>query len=127
MPLSLHNIPVPRRALAHAACLVIAVAGACPTPASAHPAPASQAAPARIVIKEFGFRPAALAVAPGTVVTVVNRDTVPHTVTALGPGAFDTGRIKPGSTKHFKAPRTRARYTYVCDIHPFMSGTLTVR
>ncbi|MFJ6569908.1 cupredoxin family copper-binding protein [Streptomyces sp. NPDC091292] len=81
-----------------------------------------------IVIKNFTFEPAELTVAPGTKVTVRNEDSVTHTLTATG-GAkpFDTGDIAAGASGTFTAPSTAGGFPYICTIHPFMKGTLTVR
>ncbi|MFF0450218.1 cupredoxin domain-containing protein [Streptomyces sp. NPDC004609] len=97
-------------------------------PATA-PATASSPAGGRavIVIKNFTFTPASLAVAPGTQVTVRNEDSVPHTVTATGAKPFDTGDIAAGATTTFTAPGTAGDYAYICTIHPYMKGRLTVR
>ncbi len=81
---------------------------------------------ARIVIKDFLFDPASLTVAPGTVVTVVNQDQTTHTLTATGGHAFDTGSIGGGKTVTFTAPATAGAYPYICSIHQYMKGTLTV-
>jgi plastocyanin len=83
-------------------------------------------APDTIIIKNFAFVPASLTVAPGTKVTVTNQDTVTHTVTATGAKAFDTGDITPGSTVTFTAPAAAGSYPYICSIHTYMQGTLTV-
>ncbi|MEU3460361.1 cupredoxin domain-containing protein [Streptomyces sp. NPDC006733] len=96
------------------------------TPAAPSAGTASGAA-ARIVIKDFLFNPAALTVAPGTVVTVVNEDKTPHTATATDAGAFDTGTIAGGKSVTFKAPAKAGSYSYICNIHQYMKGTLTVR
>ncbi|MBY8879050.1 cupredoxin domain-containing protein [Actinacidiphila acidipaludis] len=88
-------------------------------------APASNA-PGRLTIQNFAFHPAALTVKPGAPVTVVNADSTAHTVTATGSKPFDTGTIAPGHTVVFTAPRTAGSYPYICTIHPFMKGTLTV-
>ncbi|MDJ0347236.1 cupredoxin domain-containing protein [Streptomyces sp. H10-C2] len=82
---------------------------------------------AQIVIKDFLFSPASLTVAPGTVVTVKNEDQTPHTATATGSTAFDTGTIAGGKTATFKAPATAGTYDYICNIHQYMKGKLTVR
>ncbi|MFI5534036.1 cupredoxin domain-containing protein [Kitasatospora sp. NPDC051853] len=79
-----------------------------------------------ITVEDFAFAPADLTVAPGTRITVTNQDTTPHTLTSTG-RAFDTGRIDAGQSATFTAPTTPGSYPYVCDIHPGMTGTLTVR
>ncbi|UGQ12148.1 hypothetical protein LO772_00625 [Yinghuangia sp. ASG 101] len=72
------------------------------------------------------FSPEVLAVAPGSTVTVVNQDSVAHTVTADTGGSFDTGEIPPGGTAAFTAPSVPGADAYHCSIHPFMAGSLTV-
>ncbi|MFI6698776.1 cupredoxin domain-containing protein [Streptomyces sp. NPDC050509] len=95
---------------------------------SASPSPsASAGGSARVTIDNFAFAPAALTVAPGTEVTVVNKDSVAHTLTATPGKAFDTGTIGPGKTATFTAPGKAGAYPYTCTIHPFMKGKLTVR
>ncbi|MFI1302583.1 cupredoxin domain-containing protein [Streptomyces sioyaensis] len=84
-------------------------------------------ATARLTIKDFAFKPAALSVRPGGTVTVVNEDSTTHTVTATGSKPFDTGSIGPGKTVTFKAPGKAGSYPFLCTIHPYMKGTLTVR
>ncbi|WP_327292259.1 cupredoxin domain-containing protein [Streptomyces sp. NBC_01198] len=88
--------------------------------------PATGGGAARIDIKNFAFDPATLTVKPGTVVTVTNSDSTPHTVTASGAKAFDTGDIAAGRTVTFTVPAKAGTYPYTCTIHPFMKGTLTV-
>lgn len=87
----------------------------------------SAAAADTIIIKNFAFSPATLTVAPGTKVTVTNEDSVTHTLTSTAsPHAFDTGDIAAGATMTFTAPSTAGSYSYICTIHTYMHGTLTV-
>ena len=80
-----------------------------------------------IVIQNFAFSPATLTVAPGTTVTVVNKDAVTHTLTSTASTrAFDTGDVAAGSSTTFHAPATAGTYSYICSIHTYMHGTLTV-
>ncbi len=83
-----------------------------------------------IVIRNMTFTPTQLDVPPGATVTVVNMDTIPHTVTsqasagAFTPGAvagisFDTGAFT-NATKTFTLPANAAEGTvipYYCKIH----------
>jgi plastocyanin len=78
-----------------------------------------------ITISDFAFSPNTITVAPGATVTVTNKDQVAHTVTS-SKGGFNTGDILPGSSTTFTAPNTPGRYPYICSIHQFMTGTLTV-
>ncbi|WP_446042278.1 cupredoxin domain-containing protein [Streptomyces sp. SID1121] len=71
--------------------------------------------------------PDKLTVAPGTKITVTNNDTTTHTLTAITDKAWNTGDIAPGKSATFTAPTKPGAYKYMCTIHPFMKGTLTVR
>jgi len=87
----------------------------------------SSAAADTIVIQNFAFSPATLTVAPGTTVTVVNKDAVTHTVSSTAATrAFDTGDVAAGASTTFHAPTTAGTYSYICLIHTYMHGTLTV-
>jgi plastocyanin len=79
-----------------------------------------------LVIKNFAFHPADFTVAPGATITVTNEDSVTHTFTARD-GAFNTGDIPPGHTVTVTAPTKPGSYPYLCLIHQFMTGVLTVR
>jgi len=83
------------------------------------------AAPAGGSLEISGFQFGASTVGAGGQVTVSNRDGAPHTVTADG-GAFDSGEVAGGSTGAFGAPSQAGTYEFHCEIHPDMSGTLTV-
>jgi plastocyanin len=78
-----------------------------------------------ITIKNFAFSPNSITVTPGATVTVTNGDSVAHTVTSKT-GAFDTGDIQAGQSKTFTAPNKAGSYPYICTIHQYMAGTLTV-
>ncbi|MDX3327364.1 MULTISPECIES: cupredoxin family copper-binding protein [Streptomyces] len=81
----------------------------------------------QVTIKNFKFQPASLAVSPGAKVTVVNKDSTTHTLTASKGGSFNTGNIAPGKSVTFTAPSKAGDFPYTCTIHPFMKGTLTVK
>ncbi|MFV0126173.1 cupredoxin domain-containing protein [Streptomyces sp. HMX112] len=114
-------------------CMLIALVGCSASggPAPTSPSPSTPSSTSvneeRIVIKDFRFEPADLTVAPGAKVSVVNEDSAPHTVTAQAANTFDTSTIGGGETATFTAPPTAGAYRYLCDIHPSMTGTLTVR
>ncbi|HEY2763692.1 MAG TPA: cupredoxin domain-containing protein [Pseudonocardiaceae bacterium] len=88
----------------------------------------SAAAPAAntVVIKSFAFQPDTLTVAPGTKITVLNQDQASHTVTA-DDKSFDTGKVAGGQRAEITAPGKPGKYSYVCSIHQYMTGTLTVK
>jgi plastocyanin len=79
-----------------------------------------------VTISNFMFSPMTASVAPGSTVSVTNKDSVTHTLTATG-GQFDTGDIGPGQTKTFTAPSKAGTYSYICNIHQYMQGTIVVR
>jgi plastocyanin len=83
------------------------------------------AAPATVTVAEFKYAPTPLTVTAGTTVKVANRDSSPHTLTATAAGGFDSGTIGPRATGEvrFSEPGT---FAYLCQLHPFMKGSVTV-
>ena len=77
-----------------------------------------------ITIDNFAYS-GDLTVKAGEKVTVINKDSAPHTLTDKVSGKFDTGTINPGATGSFTAPAA-GTYPFGCRIHPDMKGTLTV-
>ncbi len=88
--------------------------------------PGSSGGGSSITISNFMFVPMSLSVSPGATVKVTNKDSVTHTITASG-GQFNTGNIAQNQTKTFTAPRTPGTYHYICNIHQYMMGTITVK
>jgi plastocyanin len=79
-----------------------------------------------VSIKNFAFNPPNATVSPGTTVTWVNNDQVPHTVTATNPaGVFDSGTLQPGQSYSFAFDKP-GTYAYHCNIHPDMTATVSV-
>ena len=70
-----------------------------------------------IVIANFEFFPETLQVRVGDTITVDNRDSSEHTVTAADK-SFDTGAVATGQAR-FTVSKA-GRFEYVCEIHPFM-------
>jgi plastocyanin len=98
---------------------------AAPVPLRTRAIPAV-AAP-KITIKNFGYT-GDLTVQPGQRVTVVNADSVEHTLTDKKTHLFDTGPIAAnGGKAHFTAPGKAGRYPFGCNFHPDMAGTLIVK
>jgi plastocyanin len=90
-------------------------------------APGAAGADASLVvihIKDLAYGTRSLRILPGTTVEWVNDDPVAHSVIATT-GAFDSGLFDPGGTwqYRFTEPGT---YTYSCQPHPFMTGTIVV-
>jgi plastocyanin len=100
--------------------------GATTTGASGNgPAPSGEAErSAKVEIVEFTYGPDPLTVQAGGKVIWLNQDTAPHTATA-DDGSFDTGVLERGKLKSetFKQAGT---FTYHCEIHPTMHGTVEV-
>ncbi|MGV1049875.1 MAG: cupredoxin domain-containing protein [Solirubrobacterales bacterium] len=86
--------------------------------------PTAQASRAKVVdIDDFAFHPPRLTVEAGTKVDFTNSSGVTHTATRSG--AFNTGRIKPGTTIGVRF-KQKGTFAYHCSIHPFMHGTIVV-
>ncbi len=79
----------------------------------------SSSAGKTITISNFEFAPEVLEVKVGETITVDNKDSAEHTVTAKDK-SFDTGRFASG-TKTFTVTKA-GRFEYVCDVHPFMTN-----
>ena len=80
----------------------------------------------QITISNFMFSPMAMTVSPGATIRVTNKDSATHTLTAMN-GRFDTGDIVHNQTKSFKAPMQAGTYHYICNIHQYMVGSVTVK
>ena len=70
------------------------------------------------------FVPASATVAPGTHITWINMDTMPHSATAAD-NRFDSGPIMPGKSFEWTAGGNGA-VDYHCIFHPSMTAILTV-
>ena len=79
---------------------------------------------AKVEIVDFAYDPDPVTVQVGGKVTWLNQDADAHTATAED-GSFDTGTLEEGKLKSetFKQAGT---YTYICDFHPDMHGTVEV-
>jgi plastocyanin len=101
-----------------------------PTTEPAEPtAPAESTTPApnsttTVEMRNNAFNPPQLNVAPGTTVTFVNNDTVPHTATADN-GLFDSGELAPGASYPVVLDGA-GTVTYHCELHPEMQGSIVV-
>lgn len=85
---------------------------------------AAHAAVWHVIIADYAFAPARLVIHPGDTVVWTNRDSVPHTASALN-RRFDSGALDPGASyrRRFRAP---GRIAYRCAIHPEMRGVIIV-
>ena len=70
------------------------------------------------------FNPSNITVDYGTVVTWVNHDSQPHSVTA--PGAFNSGMIAPNGGRWSWVAAMAGTFAYSSITSPTMNGTITV-
>ena len=74
------------------------------------------------------FDPASISVSKGDIIQWNNNDKVPHTVvSAPDGGVWDSGIIAAG--KSFKLDTSKLdvkEYDYLCTVHPFMTGKITI-
>jgi plastocyanin len=80
------------------------------------------------------FYPQNLFVRPGSTITWLNQDSAIHTATStngkelITDYIFDTDFIQTGqSSKPITIPQQEGLISYYCKLHPFMTGTVTVR
>lgn len=105
--------------------LMIAASGAAMT-AIALPSKAATTPSAQVVhIGNFTFNQPVLAVHPGTTVTWVNDDDIPHTVVAKDM-AFKSKVLDTGDRFSFTFAKA-GQFDYFCSIHPHMTGKVIVK
>ena len=78
-----------------------------------------------VALRDFGFEPAELVVAPGDTVMWINRDIVPHTVTGSNE-QWDSGTLQEADSWSLVV-REVGDYAYYCRFHPTMKGALLVQ
>jgi plastocyanin len=78
----------------------------------------------KVEMLDYEFSAANVTIATGGKIIWLNQGQAPHDATA-DDGSFETGTIEPGKLKSetFKEPGT---YSYICTIHPQMTGTIEV-
>jgi plastocyanin len=91
------------------------------------PAPSGEAVrSAKVEMVDFSFEPPTVTIQAGGKVAWQNEGETAHTATA-DDDAFDTGTVDPGKLKSeaaaFKEPGS---FSYHCEIHPQMTGTVEV-
>jgi plastocyanin len=92
---------------------------------SAPPVTAAKVAGSKISIENFEFSPRTVTVPVGTMVTWTNNDGEPHTVTSSAKLFSSSGLDEGESFSYtFASPGT---YTYYCQLHPHMTGTIVVK
>ena len=86
---------------------------------------AAPAKTAMVQIKNFDFAPMDVTIVAGGSVTWKNFDGEPHTVTGVD-GSFRSGAMDEGDSFTFKFDKPGV-YQYLCNIHPKMRATVTVK
>jgi len=109
---------------AAAALMLLAMLGLRNELASAGTAPRLQRAPKTVRIANFEFHPGTLTIARGTKVRFHNASRITHTATDRG--AFNTGRIAPGTSISIRF-NNAGTFAFHCSIHPFMHGKIVVQ
>lgn len=91
------------------------------------PAPSGEAVrSAKVAMVDFAFSPPTVTIQAGGKVIWQNEGHQPHTATA-DDGSFDTGTVNPGKLKSETAAfKQSGTFTYTCQIHPQMKGTIKV-
>ncbi len=84
-----------------------------------------QATTAEVKIDNFSFGPATLTVAPGTTVTWINHDDIPHTVVSTD-SVFKSKVLDTDEKFSFTFAKA-GTYPYFCSIHPKMTATVVVK
>jgi plastocyanin len=79
----------------------------------------------KVSIENMAFTPAAIKVKVGTTVTWTNNDSIAHTVTADSGDGPDSGNLDPGKSYSFTY-KSAGTFSYHCEIHPDMTGTVQV-
>lgn len=93
--------------------------------AAADAAPAQVAVEVPVDIRDFAFGPNPVQVPVGGTISWTNQDAVPHTATADQRDVLQSGAIAPGTsfTQVFDAA---GEFSYFCEFHPNMLGTIVV-
>ncbi len=91
------------------------------------PAILAAAAPTSVVdvdIAKFAYGPKEITIAPGTKIVWTNHDQTPHTVTSNDKSFASKGLDTDDKFEHTFA--SEGDYTYICTLHPFMTGVVHV-
>jgi plastocyanin len=98
-----------------------------PLGARAGPATAANAATAadtEVKIDNFTFVPQRVTVKPGTTVTWINEDDIPHAIAATGKEF--RSKVLDTNDKYSFTFKTMGTFEYFCSLHPHMTGTIVV-
>lgn len=79
-----------------------------------------------VTITNFRFEPQEIQVSPGTKVTWINKDSARHRIQDLSDLDIPISRELSEGYKYSQRYEKPGSYSYVCAIHPFMTGTVKV-
>ena len=77
-----------------------------------------------VTMEASAFSPADFTARPGDTVTFTNKDFFPHTATAAD--VFDSGALQPGASWTLTVGGDAESISYLCLLHPTMTGTIRV-
>jgi plastocyanin len=97
---------------------LLALALVAPSAARAEPAATE------VKIDNFTFVPQRLTIKPGTTVTWINEDDIPHAVAATGKEF--RSKVLDTDDKFSFTFTTAGTFEYFCSLHPHMTGTIVV-
>ena len=86
--------------------------------------PGAPPAEATVTIDNFTFTPATLTIKPGTKVTFVNHDDIPHSIVDAK-GTFRS-KVLDTDESYSMTFNTAGDVTYFCGLHPHMKGAIVV-
>jgi plastocyanin len=86
---------------------------------------AAEPSPVEVRIEKFAYGPKDVTVAPGTRIVWVNHDEAPHTVTSNDKSFASKGMDTDDKFEHTFSKE--GDFTYLCTVHPFMTGVVHVR
>jgi plastocyanin len=92
--------------------------------AAADAATAATAADTEVKIDNFTFVPQRVTVKPGTTVTWINEDDIPHAIAATGKEF--RSKVLDTNDKYSFTFTTVGKFEYFCSLHPHMTGTIVV-
>lgn len=86
---------------------------------------ASDSAASQVIIDNFAYTPQEYKTTPGTKITWLNRDEVPHTVTSTDK-KFTSSPVLDTDQTFSMSFSERGVYNYYCTVHPHMTGKVIV-
>ncbi len=114
------------RSLTSVACVLPALCR--PAHISLRPAILATAAarrrPSKSSIAKFAYGPKEITIAPGTKVVWTNHDETPHTVTSNDKSFASKGLDTDDKFEHTFS--SEGDFSYICTVHPFMTGVVRV-